>query len=228
VAEPLGERFFALTGGGLVGWGRGLDGELGTGTMADAGLPVAATAFTAATAVGSDSAVCAVSGGALVCRGMALPPSPPARALIGVTMSELFGCVHDGAVVECFAHGLASIHGVLGDGTTAERLAWGPTGALPAGPAIIDLCSGSQHACVLRDDREVWCWGTRDGWDAGRTGTQALVPELAVTDADGLACGALATCILRGDRVLCGSRYGQMIGVGQRMPPPGFNEVLED
>lgn len=66
---------------------------------------------------------------------------------------------------------------------------------------------GERHACALRDDSTVWCWGDNSRGQLGRTTREGLQTPAAVegvTDAIAVAAGDAHTCALRRDHsVVC-------------------------
>lgn len=66
---------------------------------------------------------------------------------------------------------------------------------------ITDLCLGRAHACALRDDGTVWCWGEAASGQLGTTRTssrfESKVPGIA--NAKGVACWGNTSCAWLGD-----------------------------
>src|SRR5688500_2710144 len=87
-------------------------------------------------------------------------------------------------------------------------LACAPAPAPPAEPAcptgscartFVDTAVGRDHACALRADGEVWCWGRNDRGQLG-DGTfvdrSAPAPVAGLNDAIALSAGPAHTCVV--------------------------------
>jgi len=82
------------------------------------------------------------------------------------------------------------------------------------------LASSSSHACVVRADGHVACWGANDAGQLGDGTYEARrtpVSVIGLDDAVEVACTDRSTCALRkGGRVVCwGSAYGGLLGTGE-------------
>lgn len=111
-------------------------------------------------------------------------------------------------------------------------------GALPtsaAGAGVAAMSAGSNHACAVRTDRTVWCWGDAsvgqlgdgtfgDGGSQIRsTPVQVLRGSRSLEGVVKVAAGGSHTCAIRDDaRVLCwGNASTGQLGNGQS--GPGMN-----
>ena len=90
----------------------------------------------------------------------------------------------------------------------------------PVPPACSkDVSAGGNHACAIRDDNTVWCWGRNDFGQLGDgTAIDSDVPVqvIGITDAKQVQAGELYTCALDGmGQVKCwgGNDLGQL-GLG--------------
>jgi len=85
----------------------------------------------------------------------------------------------------------------LGNGTSE-------TSSVPVEAGIdraIQISCGSGHACVVRDDASVWCWGSNWAGQLGDgTREQRLAPTRAVVeDATEVTAGNEVTCAILDD-----------------------------
>ncbi len=175
----------------------------------EAALAIAQSVFATSTdlAMGSAGAclvrssptASAPNGTDVACVGDGFPP----RALEGVRGTEgvvelcvgaAFACGRrsDGHVL-CWGE---NTEGQLGDGIEGERA--DSATEVRALDDVLHVACGDAHACALRSDASVWCWGEND---AGQLG-QPLDVEIAreprrvegLTDARALALGPGASC----------------------------------
>lgn len=114
--------------------------------------------------------------------------------VVQIGASASFTCARTAAgAVWCW--GLNST-GQLGIGSTANSLQ--ATLAVGLSQGVVDLSLGASHACAVRDDGKVWCWGRNDNGQLGDgSTTQRNVPTL-VNDNFGVyltvAAGSAHTC----------------------------------
>lgn len=107
-----------------------------------------------------------------------------------------------------------------------ETTGWATVAGFERG--VVELSVGLAHACLLRDDERVYCWGRGE---AGLLGDPKLVDRDAPTPVEGLArivriaTRRLHTCALRADgRVLCwGLGDSGQLGDGLERPTDGFS-----
>lgn len=206
-----GDHACALrTGGGVSCWGRNDDGQLGDGTRTPRSRDVPVMGLTGATAVaaGLRHTCAVVETGEVFCwgaddAGQLGDGGGPARAtpvaVPGVTgaasvaAGAAFSCalLRDGTA-RCWGDNTL---GQLGDGgAAAARRAPTPVFALAG---LRALSAHGQHACAVRDDETLWCWGDNSQGQIG-DGTFSPAPQpvrvqplSAVTD---VAAGLLHTC----------------------------------
>ena len=103
--------------------------------------------------------------------------------------------------------------GVLGIGTD-DREAKAPTPVKDFTGAV-DVGTGQNHACGLKEDGTVSCWGYNSSGQLGNGGrdkSNAPVPVTGLTDATQIAVSANGTCALKKDAsVVCwGSDFGNV------------------
>ena len=197
----------ALLGDGTVAcWGRNASGELGTGTAAG---PEECT---------SDDVACSTT------------PVPVAGlgAVTAIAAGGSYTCALLGSgTVECWGDNSL---GELGDGSEVDYSA---TPVTVAGLSdVTSIGAGSGHACALRSDGTVVCWGDNQAGQLGNgtTGpdtcgmtpcsrTRVTVGLLPKTTA--IAVGALDTCALLSDgSVECwGDNVSGELGDGVRGGP---------
>jgi alpha-tubulin suppressor-like RCC1 family protein len=99
-------------------------------------------------------------------------------------------------------------NGQLGDGTTTDRLF--PTSLAPTPEASFRTVSqGGSHACGLKTNSEVWCWGAGagvgNGSSAGSTVPVRVAGDLLFTD---VSASTTHTCAIAGGRVYCWGENG--------------------
>lgn len=92
---------------------------------------------------------------------------------------------------------------------------------LPSLPSATDIAAGAQHACMVGEDGDVWCWGNdAHGQSSGRPGENETVAPEWIIDVDGavsVAAGYAHTCVvLRTGEVACwGSDDCGQLGQGR-------------
>jgi alpha-tubulin suppressor-like RCC1 family protein len=137
-------------------------------------------------------------------------PGPVALSgdIARLTAGQSFSCALDVAgVVSCWGEG-----GKLGANTFTDQLT--PVTTLDR---VLDIDAGDLHACAIRDDHTVWCWGdcTRNRCGLDSSNAQQLVPKqvLGIANAVGISAGSSHTCVqLQGDTALCwgADSFGQL------------------
>jgi alpha-tubulin suppressor-like RCC1 family protein len=91
----------------------------------------------------------------------------------------------------------------------------------PAGSGGLDLATGSDHTCAIREDGTLLCWGANDhgqlGLGAGVAAADAPTAVGAATDWDSVRAGVDYTCGLRAGALYCWGHnmYGRL-GVDDR------------
>ena len=103
---------------------------------------------------------------------------------------------YTGTVYQCGVHGECPADYACVGGFCLPESAAGTTCA-------IDVATGKDHTCAVRDDGTVWCWGRND---RGQLGDQSTMDAVAPVKVVGLAvaatavfAGATHTCALGGD-----------------------------
>jgi alpha-tubulin suppressor-like RCC1 family protein len=201
-------------GGGVLCWGRNLEGQLGDGSLDDRPVPVpvlaapggAPLADVRALAAGSTH-TCAVvgDGGEVRCWGDNLrgqlgddapdvraSPAPvqgqrgtPLRGAKAVALGAGHSCaLLDGGAV-CWGQ---NDDGQLGDGTIASRARPAPVLAAEGGPplgGVTSLAAGRFHACAIVAEGAVRCWGKNDAGQLGDGTAEARTSPVAVVAAVG-------------------------------------------
>lgn len=205
----------AIQAGQLFCWGTNSKGQIGDGSVNNRTTPVVVS--------GMDSGVVKVSAGGrrtcavrdtgeLYCWGFGsdgllgdggsvdrttpvqVADSGVADVGVGINISCLLTTAGG---VKCwgdlFNPGVAGI----GDGTSARRTT--PTNVTGLTSGIAAIAVGFRHACALKTDGTVWCWGSNDNRQIGdgtTTGRMSPVQVSGLTDVVGLASGghALHTC----------------------------------
>jgi len=182
-----GAHACALRADGSVGcWGRNDDGQLGDGTRTPRSLPAAVSGLTATAIAAGQRHTCAVrSGGTVACWGAddagqlgdgggVSRDEPVAVAnltgAVSVAAGADFSCavLNDGTV-RCWG---ADDVGQLGDEGAAAAT------RLPSPVAFLDgvrtVSAFWRHACAVRDDETLWCWGANN---AGQIGNGTIVDQ---------------------------------------------------
>ena len=94
---------------------------------------------------------------------------------------------------------------------TAQTASVGNSFAAAEWKAIVDIAGGTEHACLVRDEGYVWCWGLNDRGQLGdNTTTDSLTPVQVVgpggtgvlSSVAGLDAGAEHTCAVRTDETV--------------------------
>jgi alpha-tubulin suppressor-like RCC1 family protein len=152
----------------------------------------------------------------------------PVEAIAGATQAvagDRFSCALLGSPGPVMCWG-ANNNAQLGNGSTAEVVS--QPGAVVDLDDATQLVAGGEHACAIRADRTVVCWGYNYLASLGNGSTRptrASRPEvtLVVTDAVQLAAGRYHSCALRdGGQVLCwGDNLGGQLGNGEISHDPG-------
>jgi alpha-tubulin suppressor-like RCC1 family protein len=144
-------------------------------------------------------------------------PTPIASlsALSDAAIGGNFSCaVKSDGTLWCWG---ANASGQLGNGTTAP--AYAPAEVAPLGHAVAQVSAGSEHACAVKTDGTLWCWGTNDDGQIGN-GTRAMVTTpfhvAALHDVTRVRAGARTTCAALADGSLwCwGYNYYGQLGDG--------------
>jgi alpha-tubulin suppressor-like RCC1 family protein len=197
--------------GGVVCWGYGSSGELGTGAMVSSSVPVPVTGVTGALEVQvpayGDHACARTSGGAVWCWGMnnygqlgdgttTNRPAPVRASGISTAASIAVGDSHScaalsGGTVQCWGY---NAYGQLGDGTTTNRPTPGAVSGVTDASAV---AAGSLHACALRAGGGVVCWGHNQYGQLGNGSATSATTPTAVTGLTGVSqveLGSGASC----------------------------------
>jgi alpha-tubulin suppressor-like RCC1 family protein len=235
------EHACAVRADGTVScWGRNDDGELGDSThtpRSTAGL-VMGVADAKAIAAGARHTCAATTSGAVFCWGAddsgqlgdgggASRATPIAVAgithAVDVAAGAAFSCavLADGTA-QCWGD---NSQGQLGDGgpATAGRA---PTPVFALTDArTISASTHGQHACALRDDETLWCWGANNSGQLGDGSTTARpqpAPVQALQAVTSVSAGLLHTCAAtRADGMYCwGANNSGQLGHEGAVPEP--------
>jgi alpha-tubulin suppressor-like RCC1 family protein len=214
------------SGGAVMCWGGGSDGQLGDGTLTDSAIPVAVSGLTSGTvsvtaqAQGDFSCVLSNTGG-VKCWGWNLTgtlgdgtvtnrstPVDVSGLTTGV-MAVAAGTFHACAVmntggVKCWG---SNFSGQVGDGTTAlERRT--PVDVSGLGSGVVSVAAGYNQSCALMNAGGVKCWGTNT---FGQLGDGTFTIRYAPVDVIGLP-GAIASV----------SAGGGCCNFGRHPTPPAY------
>jgi alpha-tubulin suppressor-like RCC1 family protein len=223
--------------GNLYCWGSNASGEIGTGEECPPGCEyltaVAVGKITDAVQVNAGKYfTCAVSAsGRLWCWGinstgeLGIGAKPRDHVLVPTEVTGISGGVrqvgagilHACALSEaggvwCWGH---NYKGRLGTGQPGENDSAVPLPVKGLDGGVSAISVGSIHACALKDDRTVFCWGGNFGALGDGTDISRPVPVQVkgLTDAIEVSAGWFHTCALSESRgVLCWGKnlYGQL------------------
>ncbi len=226
----------ALDAAGIVScWGRGLEGQLGTGQGSGFLVPVdvpSAFQFRAVTVGARHSCALSARDTRTWCWGWNafgqvgnatnVTVSTPvavvgAPELAGISAGTGHTCgVDQAGAVWCWGD---NSFGQLGDGTTQDR-----SSAVRVSSAVefTLVGAGAHHTCAIDTDARLHCWGENTTGQLGNgTLTSALVPQRVSGDVDfvSVSAGSVHTCAVAADeRAFCwglGS-YGRL-GIGSEI-----------
>jgi alpha-tubulin suppressor-like RCC1 family protein len=204
-----------LSSGTVQCWGGNFADGLGhVGQVGDSALPLTVTNITTAVAVsaGWGFSCAALQNQSVQCWGNAdagqLGANPASgsssatpltvggiTAATGVAAGGAFACaLLSGGGVKCWGSNNAS---QLGNGTVNSG---GITPVIVSGVSTATaITAGSEHACALRSDQTVWCWGANA---SGQVGGGAFGPYwsgaqvLGLSNATAISAGGDHTCAL--------------------------------
>jgi len=238
VAAVAAGQYFTCaikTNGSLWCWGLNSFGQLGDGTTQNRSVPTEISGVGAGVTAMSGGGLhaCALkSNGSVWCWGRNFHGQvgdntttdrlvPTAVSGLGSGVAQLstgdeFACVvkTDGTVW-CWGRGDAS---QLGQGSTAD--AHVPVAVSLLGSGVTGVATGTSHACALKTDGSVWCWGENEKGQLGDGTVDERPTPVAVTGlvpgVVQLAAGFWHTCARIGDGSLwCwGMNETGQLGVG--------------
>ena len=230
------------TAGGLKCWGNNESGQLGDGTTTNRTTPVDVVGLTSGVAAVSGGTLhtCAVTtAGGLKCwgdnffgqlgDGTTTDRQAPVD-VVGLTSGVAAvsnGNAHTCAVtttsgIKCWGSNLL---GVLGDGTTVDRLTPVDVAGLTSNAAAV--AAGAVHTCALTKAGDLKCWGFNE---LGALGDGTTTDRAVPVDVSGLASGVTAvsagrfhTCVVTTAGLKCwGFNVSGQLGNGtttQRATP---------
>jgi alpha-tubulin suppressor-like RCC1 family protein len=204
--DTAGSHTCAVGAGGAVRcWGLNDSGQLGIGSRdllapagAVAGLSGATAIATGGQAFSYDDGsratgrVCAVVGGSVRCWGEGYGTSPVTVAGLSGVAAVASGSTPDGGIpftgllehtcaltsggaVRCWGDNRV---GQLGDGTRTDRPA--PVAVVGLSSGITAVAAGPEHACALRTDGQVRCWGANASGELGDGTTSTRTAPVTV------------------------------------------------
>jgi len=169
-----------IDNGSIACWGRGSDGQLGDGTIANRWTP------TLTNSQGLDRTATAIAaGGAHTC------------------------AILDNGLVSCWGHSGGS-DGRLGNGDTSDKTSPTLTSSFGNGRTAIEISAGAGHTCVILDNFSVSCWGNNDYGQIGDGTTNSRLTPTPVIGFEnnsiviGISSGTHHTCaIVENGSVYC-------------------------
>ena len=223
-------------GGSLLCWGWNDGGQLGDGTTTGklVPTPVSSLASNIIAVSAGERHTCAIRGnGELLCWGdnsqgqlgdgtvtdrpVPTPVSVPASDIVAVSTGPWHTCaIRENGELLCWGH---NSYGQLGTGTATYYPNPIPTPVPGLTSGVTAVSAGVSHACAIKEDRELLCWG---GNSAGALGDGTTTDRFVPTPVSGLASGVAAvstgahTCAIKEDNgLLCwGNNYFGQLGIG--------------
>jgi alpha-tubulin suppressor-like RCC1 family protein len=139
-----------------------------------------------------------------------------------VSTSRSFACaIDDGDQAWCWGK---NDRGQLGNGSPLTATVPVPLATPPnweVSSRIVQIAAGVEHACLVKDDASLWCWGTNDGiqngpMDGSLTATVAIRDPNMMSQWAYVSAGRTYTCAIQNDNSLqCrGSNAYGMLGNG--------------
>jgi len=203
-----GDRHACALGntGGLKCWGANTWGEVGDGstTLRTAPVDVAGMTSGVVDVSAGFSRTCAIKNGAAYCWGRTGSTierlAAPVPGLETGTMALAVGGSHAcalrvGGGVQCWGENNS---GQLGDGTMAASDL--PVDASGLASGVIAIGAGNTHACALKSNGTVWCWGTNafNVLGDGTTDPYSAIPRLVsgISSATAMSIGPWHACVI--------------------------------
>lgn len=220
---------------GVLCWGAGVVGELGTGTTGTNCTPGTVLGLSGGEvelASGANYVCARSSDGSVRCWGLFYGSSAsPLTGIDGTNRSAvaIFGDSRNGCVkldtdaLWCFGENAS---GQLGTGTPGPWQSVPRQNTLVTGSDVVDYAAGDQHACVLLTDGSVQCWGQSldlqvDGSSNAFAGTPRVAAGIdgVVDKATSIEGGFFHTCaLLESGAVRCwGNNREAQLGDGSLM-----------
>lgn len=202
-----------LFDGSVQCWGDGEAAPLGDGAMAFSIHPVAVVGVSSSLQVelGSAFACALIADGTVSCWGdypfcgterhRNAVTVPGLTDVVQISVASGFGCaVHSDGQVSCWGADYGTNLGV--PTSEVEACPWRAPARVAGLDHVVEVSTGSTHACALRDNGEVYCWGSNRGGQLGdgtfRDHAEATrVPGISATK---LSAGLFATCALLSDK----------------------------
>jgi alpha-tubulin suppressor-like RCC1 family protein len=236
------------TSGGALCWGDKEYGQLGAPVPDGEQLyPTAVTGLAgpvAALAAGNNHSCALLGDGSVLCWGTrgeggvailgdgygGLQPQPIVVTTDGSTVvggavaaGFEFSCAIVGGGVRCWGSG---DYGQVGNGGGQPDSAVPVTVSYSGAPlsGIVEVATGSRHACARRDDGTVYCWGYNSSGQVGSGTTGGILTPVIVAlagPATGLAAGTNHSCaaLMDGSAQCWGSNDSGQLGTGTGNTP---------
>ena len=167
---------------------------------------------------GGDNTYGQLGDGSYESHAIPVPVRGLSAGVVAVATSDSRTCAlrNDGEVL-CWGD---NTRGFLGDGTTTHRLVPTRVAGLGPGSGVVSIALNSDHACALKNDGAVFCWGRNDFGilGTGSPGVDITAPAQVIALGAGsgvvaIAAGFSHTCAVKADQsVYCwgDNRQGQL------------------
>lgn len=195
--------------GGVLCWGDNEAGQIGNNGSSNVFQPQSASGPHGVTAIAAGGfATCAVDGSKqLWCwgdnshgqladgthDGHASPTQAMVHDATGVAVGNGFSCAVSGGKVSCFG---ANNVGELGTPIDNQDHPGGVALAFPG--TAVSVVARTNFACLIDDQKQVWCWGLNDDFQLADTTTFTRFAPVrtSYSDARAAAAGGRHTCVL--------------------------------
>ncbi|MBN9106926.1 MAG: hypothetical protein J0I14_18210 [Propionibacteriaceae bacterium] len=216
-------------------WGRGTNGQLGSGSQSSSSTPRTVATLSAVTSISAGAAhACAVAAGKAYCWGQgssgqlgnggsSQKESPEAVRTDGVLAGRTVASVAAGGAHSCVvADGRAFCWGANGSGQLGSATASASTptavdaSGVLMGRVVSQVTAGASHTCAVADGK-AYCWGQGTSGQLGNSASANASAPVAVSTSGmsgtvvALSTGSATTCAVASGNAYCwgaGATYG--------------------
>ncbi len=218
--------------GTVACWGDNIGGQLGDGTTTDRSIPTPVPGLTGVTAItaGGNHTCALKQNGTVSCWGndewdqnhgapttpnqLTPTPVPGLTGATAITAGIGFTCaVKQDSTVACWGYNYA---GQFGNGTYTGSHSSSPT-PVTGLTGVTAVTAGGYHACALKQDHTVACWGyNKSGQVGDGTTTSRLTPTpvSGLIGATAISASDIDTCALKQDKTVACWGYNGFGGLG--------------